>query len=85
MSDKPPSGMRPRRRSGRFLDPGAKARYEALRGLRRSKAEELGLDPEVVLSNAVLEDLFFLLPLGRFQLPDLLPELRDFVTRPCRT
>jgi ribonuclease D len=55
--DKPPSGLRPRRRTGRFLDPRARARYEALRNLRREKAAEVGVDPEVALGNALLEEL----------------------------
>jgi ribonuclease D len=55
--DKPPSGVRPRRRTGRFLDPRARARYEALRNLRREKAVEVGVDPEVALGNALLEEL----------------------------
>ncbi|MBI3179533.1 MAG: ribonuclease D, partial [Deltaproteobacteria bacterium] len=55
--DGPPPGVKRRRRSGRFVDPDLKARYEALRAARKAKAVELGIDPEVVLSNAVLEDL----------------------------
>ncbi len=46
-----------RRRSGRFMDPVARGRYEALRELRKSVASEHQLDPEVMLSNACLEDL----------------------------
>ena len=52
-----PKHCRPRRRSGRFMDPVARDRYEALRELRKSKAVELGIDPEVALSNAVLEEI----------------------------
>ena len=52
----PPTGLK-RRRSGRFLDPLARERYEALRGVRRTAAEGLGLEPEVILGNAVLEEL----------------------------
>lgn len=57
VSEKPPRGVRPRRRTGRFLDPRARARYEALRNLRREKAAEVGIDPEVALGNALLEEL----------------------------
>jgi ribonuclease D len=46
-----------RRRSGRFLDPDARARYEDLRNLRREIATGIGLEPEVALGNAVLEEL----------------------------
>ena len=46
-----------RRRSGRFMDPIARGRYEALRELRKSVASDYSLDPEVMLSNACLEDL----------------------------
>ncbi len=53
----PPPGAGRRRRSGRFLDPDMRDRFEALRTLRREKAEALGLDPEVALGNAVLEEL----------------------------
>lgn len=52
-----PKGSGRRRRTGRMLDPDAKARFEALRTQRRESAETLGLEPEVVLSNAILEDL----------------------------
>ncbi len=53
----PPPGTGRRRRSGRFLDPDTRDRFEALRAMRRQKAETLGLDPEVALGNAVLEEL----------------------------
>ncbi|MEZ4272034.1 MAG: HRDC domain-containing protein [Myxococcota bacterium] len=53
----PPRGSGRRRRSGRFLDPLIKQRYEGLRILRKELAQELGVDPEVLLSNATLEDL----------------------------
>jgi ribonuclease D len=53
----PPPGSGRRRRSGRFLDPDTKERFESLRALRKIKAEALGLDPEVALGNAVLEEL----------------------------
>jgi ribonuclease D len=53
----PPKGAGKKRRNGRMLDPDARDRYEALRGQRRVSAEALGLEPEVVLSNAILEDL----------------------------
>lgn len=52
----PPPGSGRRRRSGRFLDPKARLRYEALRQLRKRQAEALGLEPEVVLGNAALEE-----------------------------
>ncbi len=55
--DGPPPGLKRRRRSGRFVDPDLKARYEALRAARKARASELGIDPEVALSNSVLEDL----------------------------
>ena len=57
VTEKPPREKRPRRRAGRFLDPHARQRYEALRDLRRARAEALGIDPEVVVGNAVLEEL----------------------------
>lgn len=53
----PPPGSGRRRRSGRLLDPDARDRYEALRDLRRSEADGLNLEPEVLLGNALLEDL----------------------------
>ncbi len=52
----PPPGSGRRRRSGRFLDPDVRDRFEALRTMRREKAETLGIDPEVALGNAVLEE-----------------------------
>jgi ribonuclease D len=52
----PPPGSGRRRRSGRFLDPDVRDRFEALRAMRREKAEALGIDPEVALGNAVLEE-----------------------------
>jgi ribonuclease D len=57
VTEAPPRDVRPRRRSGRLLDPRARDRYEALRTLRKSKAAELDLEPEVALSNALLEEL----------------------------
>jgi ribonuclease D len=57
LKDRPPPGVGRRRRSGRFLDPTARQRYEALRELRRAKAEEIGIDPEVTLANATLESI----------------------------
>ena len=53
----PPAGVVRRRRAGRFLDADVHERFDALRSLRREKAEALGVDPEVALGNAVLEDL----------------------------
>ena len=54
-----------RRRGGRALDPEAKNRYEALREVRRREADALGLEPEVVLGNAVLEELARVPPTDR--------------------
>lgn len=54
---KAPPGMARRRRTGRFLDPEARRRYEELRQLRRMVADGIGLEPEVALGNAVLEEL----------------------------
>ena len=52
-----PPGSGRRKRSGKLLDPLARDRYEALRAVRRREAAVLGLEPEVGLSNAMLEDL----------------------------
>ena len=52
---RPPKNVK-RRRSGRFMDPHARQRYEALRELRKSVAAEHELDPEVMLGNATLEE-----------------------------
>lgn len=52
-----PAGTGRRRRAGQFLDPATRDRYEALREYRRSRAAELGVDPEVLLGNATLEEL----------------------------
>jgi ribonuclease D len=57
VNGKAPPGSGRRRRTGRFLDPDARDRYEALRDLRRVKADDLGLEPEVLLGNATLETL----------------------------
>ncbi|MEE8409005.1 MAG: HRDC domain-containing protein, partial [Myxococcota bacterium] len=57
VTERPPRGVRPRRRSGRFLDPQARDRFEALRAWRKAKAAELNIDPDVVIGNATLEDL----------------------------
>jgi ribonuclease D len=62
VNDRPPRSFRSRRRTGRFLDPRARDRYEALRELRRDKAAELGIDPEVAMCNALLEELARLEP-----------------------
>ncbi len=60
-SAKPHKGRVPvgrsRRRAGRFFDPALRARYQELRALRSEKAASLGLDPEVLLGNAPLEEL----------------------------
>ena len=52
---RPPKNTK-RRRSGRFMDPHARQRYEALRELRKSVASEHELDPEVMLGNSTLEE-----------------------------
>lgn len=57
-----------RRRGGRALEPEAKERYEALREVRRREADALGLEPEVVLGNAVLEELARVPPTNRGEL-----------------
>lgn len=51
-----PRGLR-KKRHGRFLDPEARDRYEALRDARKQVAQRLGIDPEVALGNAALEQL----------------------------
>ena len=48
---------RKRRRSGRFLDPTSRKRFEKLRAMRKEIAERMDLEPDVLLSNATLEDL----------------------------
>ena len=53
----PPAGTSRRRRGGRLRDPAAKDRYESLRADRARRAEEIGVDPEVLIGNAALEDL----------------------------
>lgn len=53
----PPKNSGRKRRNGRMLDPLARERYEALRVQRRLCADALGLEPEVVLSNAIIEEL----------------------------
>ena len=50
------------RRRRRFMDPKARHLYEDLRELRSSKAKVLGIEPEVALSNAVLEELALSVP-----------------------
>jgi ribonuclease D len=57
ISNGPPPGSGRRKRAGRFLDTDVRERFDSLRALRREKAEALGVDPEVALGNAVLEDL----------------------------
>lgn len=52
----PPPGVRRRRRSSRFQDPKAKQRYQDLRELRGELAEDLGIEPDVLANNAVLEE-----------------------------
>ena len=53
----PPPGSGRRKRHGRFLEPDARARYEELRALRKKKAAELKIDPDVLLPNATLETI----------------------------
>ncbi|OGQ91582.1 MAG: hypothetical protein A2289_22465 [Deltaproteobacteria bacterium RIFOXYA12_FULL_58_15] len=66
-----------RRRSGRFLDPAARDRYEALRNVRKVEAAKIGLEPEVMLGNAVLEDLARLGPAEAEQVREV-PELQGW-------
>ena len=73
----PPPGSGRRRRSGRLLDPDARDRYEALRDLRRSEADNLNLEPEVLLGNAILEDLARRPPTQVAELQER-PELRGW-------
>ena len=54
---------RRRRRSGRFLDPSSRKRFEKLRAMRKSIAETMELEPDVLMSNATLEDLALSPPL----------------------
>ncbi|MBI5511907.1 MAG: HRDC domain-containing protein [Deltaproteobacteria bacterium] len=75
--DKPPRDRRPRRRSGRFLDPAARHRFEALRELRLNQAAALQVDPEVALGNAVLEDLARSPPATRAEV-EAVPELQGW-------
>ncbi|MEL6545445.1 MAG: HRDC domain-containing protein, partial [Myxococcota bacterium] len=53
---KAPKGIGRRRRHGRFLDPDARQRYQDLRDVRKQVAAELGIDPDVALGNAALEE-----------------------------
>lgn len=69
----PPPGSGRRRRAGRFLDPDAKERYEELRQVRAKAAEELQIDPEVVLANAVLEEIAREPPPGKEELERIEP------------
>lgn len=56
VNGKPPKGASRKRRHGRFLDPDARKRYQDLRDARKSVAETLGIDPDVALGNAALEE-----------------------------
>ncbi|MEK7704135.1 MAG: HRDC domain-containing protein [Myxococcota bacterium] len=56
LTEAPPKGQG-RRRAGRLLDPDARERYEVLRELRARRAAELGIEGDVLLGNALLEDL----------------------------
>ena len=59
----PPKGHGRRRRNGRLLDPRAREVYEALRVLRKERSNALGLEPEVLMGNALLEELASRAPL----------------------
>jgi ribonuclease D len=59
----PPKGHGRRRRNGRLLDPRAREVYEALRVLRKERSCALGLEPEVLMGNALLEELASRAPL----------------------
>ena len=48
---------RRRRRTGRFLDPTSRKRFEKLRAMRKEIAETMDLEPDVLMSNATLEDI----------------------------
>lgn len=65
IDDEPPKVVAKRRRSGRTLEPAARERYELLREARRKAAESVGLEPEVTLGNAALEQLAKEPPLTR--------------------
>jgi len=75
-----PAGAGRRRRSGRFLDADTRERFDALRDMRRAKAEALGIEPEVALGNAVLEELAKHPPHTVTEVLDL-PELRGWRQR----
>ena len=53
----PPQGGARKRRGPRLADAAMKQRYEALREVRRHCADALGIEPEVGLANAFLEEL----------------------------
>lgn len=57
IDEEPPKTGGRRRRGGRMLEPVARERYEWLREARRVAAEAVGLDPEVTLGNAALEEM----------------------------
>jgi ribonuclease D len=59
-----------RKRFGRFIDPDIKVCYENLRNMRRRVSEKLGVDPEVALTNHVLEHI-------ARNPPQVIEELRD--------
>ncbi len=54
---KAPKGAGRKRRYGRLFEPDARQRYEDLRSERIAIAENLKIEPDVLLSNATLEDL----------------------------
>ena len=70
VNGKPPVGTGRRRRPGRLLDPKARKRYECLRDLRKDVADRLGIDPEVLLANATLENIAKTPPETRSELVD---------------
>ncbi len=57
VKESPPAGVSRKKRTGRLNEPEARARYEHLRGWRKQEAQTLAIDPEIVLSNAALEEL----------------------------
>ena len=68
VAGKAPSGSGRRRRFGRFLEPEARQLYETLRELRKEIAGELGIDPEVLLANATIENIAKRRPTNREEL-----------------
>jgi len=73
----PPPGSGKRRRSGRFLDPVARKRYESLRDVRKQCAAKIGIEPEVAIANATLEEIARRQPRTRERLLEI-PQLRGW-------